>query len=310
MGFIFLLKGVDMDNFNFNLFKYFYYVAYYKGFTNAAKNLNIVQSALSYNIKTLESVMDKVLIIRNSKTFELTEDGYELYETLKSVFGILEENFQLFNKNKYYDEISIGIRHYLSDFILEDIIREFIENNPNIHININLYSKLDAKKYEDDYDILIDYSDYTNLLDDSNKKTKLCELSNSIVCGKELFNSYKDCEKLEELQGAKFISLCPSKKKGKFQKYCFDKNMLFTDVVSINDSSLCKKLIKDNIGLCLVNDLFVKNELINGDIRKINLSDNLFSDEIIIVCKNNKKKNITDKFITILKNKYNGKETI
>ena len=45
-----------MDNFNFNLFKYFYYVVYYKGFTNAARHLNVVQSALSYNVKTLENL--------------------------------------------------------------------------------------------------------------------------------------------------------------------------------------------------------------------------------------------------------------
>ncbi len=39
-----------MNNFNLNLFKYFYYVVYYNGFTSASKNLNIAQSSLSYNI--------------------------------------------------------------------------------------------------------------------------------------------------------------------------------------------------------------------------------------------------------------------
>jgi len=58
---------------NFNLFKYFYYVAYYKGFSNAARNLNVVQSALSYNVKTLENQIDKTLIIRNGKSFQLTK---------------------------------------------------------------------------------------------------------------------------------------------------------------------------------------------------------------------------------------------
>lgn len=58
-----------MNNFNFNLFKYFYYVAYYKVFFNAARNLNVVQSALSYNVKTLENQIGKTLIIRNDKSF-------------------------------------------------------------------------------------------------------------------------------------------------------------------------------------------------------------------------------------------------
>lgn len=42
-----------MDNLNLNLLKYFYYVAYYKGFTNTSKKLHIVQSTFSYNVKTL-----------------------------------------------------------------------------------------------------------------------------------------------------------------------------------------------------------------------------------------------------------------
>ena len=76
-----------MNNFNLNLFKYFYYVVYYNGFTNASKNLNIAQSSLSYNIKQLELQLDKVLIIRDNKNFELTEDGHNLYENLKSLIS-------------------------------------------------------------------------------------------------------------------------------------------------------------------------------------------------------------------------------
>jgi DNA-binding transcriptional LysR family regulator len=138
-----------MYNFNFNLFKHFYYVVYYKGFTNALKKLNIAQSALSYNVKTLENQIDKILIIRNSKNFDLTEDGYNLYETLKSVFGILEQNVQQFSDEKVYEEVTIGIRHYLSDFIFKDAIKEFVDKYPNIHLNIKLYSKLDIKKFDD-----------------------------------------------------------------------------------------------------------------------------------------------------------------
>ena len=202
-----------MDNFNFNLFKYFYYVAYYKGFSNAARNLNVVQSALSYNVKTLENQIGKNLIIRNGKSFQLTDDGNNLYENLKSVFGILENNFQPLNdRNKIYDEITIGIRHELSDYIFKDSIKDFIEKNPKVHLSINLYSKLDIKKYDEDYDIVIDYIEYTNLID-SNTKVELCELSNILVVGKNLYKEFSSVEDIQEIKGAKFISLCPNKKK-------------------------------------------------------------------------------------------------
>ena len=110
-----------MNNFNLNLFKYFYYVVYYNGFTNASKNLNIAQSSLSYNIKQLELQLDKNLIIRDNKKFELTEDGYNLYENLKTVFNVLNQNLEQLN-NQNRQEITIGVRHYLSDFIFKDAI--------------------------------------------------------------------------------------------------------------------------------------------------------------------------------------------
>lgn len=294
-----------MDNFNFNLFKYFYYVAYYKGFSNAARNLNVVQSALSYNVKTLENQIGKTLIIRNSKSFQLTDDGNNLYENLKSVFGILENNFQPLNdKNKIYDEITIGIRHELSDYIFKDSIKDFIEKNSKVHLNINLYSKLDIKKYDEDYDIVIDYIEYTNLID-SNTKVELCELSNILVAGKNLYKEFSSVEDIQEIKGAKFISLCPNKKKGKFQKFCFENNILFTDIVAINDSSFQKQLIKDDIGLSLVPEESIKSELIKGDIKKLNVKNEIFKDKVIIVYKNNKKINIINNFVNTLKSKYN-----
>ena len=294
-----------MDNFNFNLFKYFYYVAHYKGFSNAARNLNVVQSALSYNVKTLENQIGKTLIIRNGKSFQLTDDGNNLYENLKSVFGILENNFQPLNdRNKIYDEITIGIRHELSDYIFKDSIKDFIEKNPKVHLSINLYSKLDIKKYDEDYDIVIDYIEYTNLID-SNTKVELCELSNILVVGKNLYKEFSSVEDIQEIKGAKFISLCPNKKKGKFQKFCFENNILFTDIVAINDSSFQKQLIKDDIGLSLVPEESIKSELIKGDIKKLNVKNEIFKDKVIIVYKNNKKINIINNFVNTLKSKYN-----
>lgn len=293
-----------MNNLNLNLLKYFYYVAYYKGFTNASKQMHIVQSTFSYNVKTLEDLMGKLLIIRNSKNFELTEDGQELFETLKAIFGILENNFEFSTDNNLYQEITIGVRHSLSDFIFKDSIKEFIESNTNLHLNIKLYSKLDTNKFDEDYDILIDYEDYTNLLNNAIKE-ELCVLNNIIVCGKNLYNEYKNVNSLKELDNAAFITLCPNKKKGKFVKMCFENNIVLKDIVSINDGELNKKFIADNIGLALVEEESIKEELSNETIKKINISEPIFKDKIIIASKPHNNI-IIDKCIKILKSQYNG----
>ena len=291
-----------MNNFNLNLLKYFYYVVYYNGFTNAAKNLNVVQSALSYNVKQLEIQTNKKLINRDKKVFELTEDGYNLFENIKPIFELLDHNLDQINNNNF-DEITIGVRHYLSDFIFKNAINEYIERNSNIHINIKLYSKLDVKKYEDEYDIIIDYDDYTSLINSDNK-IKLCKLENAFVMGKELYKNYSDINTIKELANVRFISMCPNKKNGKFQKMCFDNNILFASIVSINDSQLLKKLIKDNLGMSFVNKEFVEKEIDEDEIKVVSIKEKIFEDNIEVVYKNSKKQELINSFINILKNQY------
>lgn len=298
-----------MDNLNLNLLKYFYYVAYYKGFTNASKKLHIVQSTFSYNVKTLEDIIKKRLIIRNSKEFELTETGYELYEILKSVFGILEKNFEFTKNDNLYQELSIGVRHSLSDFIFKNALIEFVNNNPNIHLNINLYSKVDVKKINEEYDILIDYDDYTDLID-TPKKEYICNSRNIFVCGRKLYQKYKNICSVKDLNNEKFISLCPNKKKGKISKFCFENNLTFKDVISINDSIVKREMIKNNVGFSIVNENSVKSELYNDEIKKIQIKEKIFEDKIIIAYKNNKKIKIINEFVKILKKQYNGESEI
>lgn len=293
-----------MNNLNLNLLKYFYYVAYYKGFTNASKKLHIVQSTFSYNVKILEDIMKKNLITRNSKDFELTEDGYELYEILKSIFGILEKSFDFSKNDNLYQELSIGVRHSLSDFIFKNALIEFVNANPNIHLSINLYSKVDPKKFNEEYDIIIDYDDYVDLIDAPNREN-ICKLNNIFVCGNELYQEYKNVTSVKELNDEKFISLCPNKKKGKISRFCFENNLIFKDVISVNDSIISKEMIKNNIGFSIVNENSVKKELTNNEIKKISIEEKIFEDKIVIVYKNNKNSKIINEFIKILKEQYN-----
>ena len=291
-----------MNNFNLNLFKYFFYVVYYNGFTNASKNLNIAQSSLSYSIKQLELQLYKQLIIRNNKNFELTEDGNNLYENLKNAFSILNQNIDKFDSNSKV-EITIGIRHYLSDFIFRDAIIDFINMYPDIHINIKQYSKLDTKKYDEEYDVVIDFEDYTNLINAKNKEL-LCTLDNIFVSGRELENNFEYVESIRDLADSKLVSMNPNKKNGRFQKMCFENGILFQNVISVSDSNLSKELIKNNIGLGFVNEEFVKEELASGDIKEIKVKEELFKDKVYIVYKEGKNVNKIRLFVDLLLKQY------
>ena len=128
-----------MDNFNFNLFKNFYYVVLYNGVTNASKNINVAQPSLSLSIKKLEEELDLTLIDRSNYQFKLTEEGEKLFEILKPAFETISNNIVFASQSKEYLEINIGITYSYADAVLLDFINIFREKYPKVKLNIDLY---------------------------------------------------------------------------------------------------------------------------------------------------------------------------
>lgn len=287
-----------MDNFNFNLFKYFYYVVLYNGVTNASKNLSVAQPSLSLSIKNLESQLNKILIDRNKKQFSLTEEGYQLYEILKPIFENIEKNIDFFNNEKKYIEINIGIRYSYAKNILSEFIKNFRYEFPKVKINVDLYSKLNFDKIKNkEYDIVID-DDYIKQLENVNAEI-LCELENYFICGSNLYNEYKNINSIKEIDSMPFISYRPSLKTGKFRQYCYKNDVSFLEIFSVNESDLYFKLVKENFGIGISNKLLLKDYLNERTVYIINIEEKIFKDRISIA---HTKNNIyINNFISMLK---------
>lgn len=72
---------------NYNHLFYFYLVAKLKGFSTAGRYLNLSQSSLSTQMKSLESELKFELVDRTSKEFALTARGRHLYEIATNMFA-------------------------------------------------------------------------------------------------------------------------------------------------------------------------------------------------------------------------------
>lgn len=289
-----------MDNFNFNLFKYFYYVVLYNGVTNASKNLNVAQPSLSLSIKNLESQLNKTLIDRSNKQFTLTGEGYQLFEILKPVFESIEKNIDFLNNEKKYLEINIGIRYSYGKIILSEFLKTFRNEYPNIKINIDLYSKLDFNKVKNgQYDIVIDDNDYISQLE--NVKTEVvCEIENCFICGNEALSEYKNVNSVSEIDTVPFIAYKPSLKAGKFKRFCYENDVSFLEIVNVNESDLYYKLVQENIGIGFSNKLLLKKFLQDKSLYIINIKENVFKDVLSIAYTKNTQ--IVYNFIKLLKN--------
>ena len=147
-------------NFNLNLYKYFYEVAYYGSYTKAADSLMISQPSLSYSVKVLENQLNKKLFVRGSKGIELTKYGKFLYNKLDIVFKELQ------SINEDDDEISgnitLGVRSAFAYKVLPFYINELSKIYPNLQINFVVVTHdkmLDLLK-NGDVDVIIDEYSY------------------------------------------------------------------------------------------------------------------------------------------------------
>lgn len=288
-----------MNNFNFNLFKNFYYIVVYKGVTNASKNLNVAQPSLSLSIKNLELQLNKVLINRSTKQFQLTQEGLRLFETLQPMFESLEKNIECFNDQKSYTELNIGIRYSYAKSILLKFIQEFKNKYNNVKLNVDLYSKLSIDKVTNkEYDIVIDEEGYIHKLNDVSTEL-LCELNNYFVCRNELFSLYQNINSIKQLDDVPFISYRPSLKSGKIKKMCFLNDISFMDVININESNLYFCLLENNFGIGLSNELLLKEYLEHDSLQVIDVQEEIFSDKVLIAY--TKTNQIVIDFINLLK---------
>ena len=278
-----------MDNFNLNLFKYFYYVVLYNGVTNASKNLSVAQPSLSLSIKNLEGQLQKTLIDRTSKQFMLTDEGEKLFELLKPFFENMEKNIDFSNKKNKYEVINIGIRYCYAKSILSNFITIYSQEHPKIKLNIDLYSKLNFEKVKNkEYDIVIDDYDYVSQLENISIEN-LISIKNYFICGNKYYNDFKDVRSISELDEAPFISYRPSLKTGKFRKLCYDNNVSFIELYNVNESDLYFDLLIKNSLIGFTNEILLKEYLNNNDINIIKVCEEIFNDQIsLAISKRNK----------------------
>ena len=240
--------------------------------------MSVAQPSLSLSVKKLESELNVVLVDRSSYQFQLTEEGQRLFEILKPAFETIEENITFNNNEKKYLELNIGISLSYARVVLSEVIKKFREENPQIKINVDIYSKLDEDKVRNgDYDIVIDDKIAFKHLENVTIES-IYNLNNHFVCGSGLYEEFKDIKSILEFGIVPFISYKPSLKTGEFRKLCYQNNFKLLEIVSVNESDLYFELLKENVGLGFSNDLLLKKYVNNKTLHVIDVNEEIFSD--------------------------------
>jgi len=116
---------------------YFVAIAEANTISDAAKKLNIAQSALSQMLKQLETELGTILVERHKKQHHLTPSGRLMYDESLSILT------QINQAKQRIQDISVGISGSINlgvdallSTTLSSTVKQYIKKNPEIKLNI------------------------------------------------------------------------------------------------------------------------------------------------------------------------------
>ena len=107
-----------------------------RSFTKAAERLFISQPTISTHIRMLEEELHSSLIVRTTKSLDVTPKGWELYECARKILGLRDDLL----KNWLEEErkvIRLGVSTIPSAYILPEILPGFGELYPDVYFVVN-----------------------------------------------------------------------------------------------------------------------------------------------------------------------------
>lgn len=137
---------------NLSLYHIFYTAARTKNISKAAKELYISQPAVSKSISHLEEILNTALFVRSSRGVTLTAEGALLYEHASSAFSSLEAGTTKLKRiqDLGIGSLRIGVSTTLCKYLLLPYLKEFIEKNPHIKVQIVCQSTIHTVKLLDE----------------------------------------------------------------------------------------------------------------------------------------------------------------
>lgn len=111
-------------------------VVEYGSFTKAAEKLFISQPTISTHIRMLEEEFQSCLLVRTTKSIELTPRGQEFYECASSILGLQNHLIQSWVEESR-KLIHLGTSTIPSAYILPELLPDYRKLHPDTYFNIH-----------------------------------------------------------------------------------------------------------------------------------------------------------------------------
>lgn len=105
-------------------------------FSRAASQVGRTQSAVSMQIKRLEELMEKPLLLRDSRNSKLTADGTTLLNYARRILKLNEEAVSILKKPELSGWTSIGLPDDYATRFLPEILAGFSRTHPRVQVQV------------------------------------------------------------------------------------------------------------------------------------------------------------------------------
>lgn len=119
-----------------NDYFYFVHVVEKKGFSPAAKALNMPKSRLSRHVSKLEERLDLKLIQRTSRQFNVTEAGQIFYQHARALLEEMEAAEAAIQSRKTYlsGRVTMSCSVGVAQFAIKDLVLQFLAEHPKVEL--------------------------------------------------------------------------------------------------------------------------------------------------------------------------------
>ena len=261
---------------DFQRLKTFRTVATLMNFNKAAEVLNYAQSSVSAQIKTLEDEIGVELFERIGKRIVLTEAGEKMLRYTHRLLAIEEEaRAEVTGNIARTSLLTLRMPQTIATYHFPFVLNEFHAKYPNIHLDIN-----NCALYSLEHELSIGTVDLAFLLTDSvdsaSLKSELLKVEKLIVV----------THPHHELVAKKFISFKHLQSQTLFlpkadcgYRMMFEQTLTIKKIhpaaiIEMNSIEAIKKSVMQGIGLTIIPEITVKEELMQGKLTKLSWDDN------------------------------------
>lgn len=116
------------------------------GFSRAARQLHLTQSAISHQIRRLEGQVGRPLLYRTTRSLTLTEDGEDFLRHAERILQMLDAMSGRFKPSPVRGAVRVGVPEPFLGERLPVLLHRFARAFPGVRLDVSVSTYLDLRK--------------------------------------------------------------------------------------------------------------------------------------------------------------------